>query len=325
MPVPLSAAVCVPLGALSVSVSAPVMLPAEEGLKTSCSVHAALTASVEPQVLVAITKPALAVMLEIVSGSPPLLVSVSVCGVDVRPTPTLPKAIEAGLRETPGGATPVPVMATVCEWTTSLTVSVAVRVPVAVGVKMTENAQLLCPASEVPQLFTTLKSPGVMDAAMSVSGTSPALVSVTCCAALVVVICCCANVRDAGESVSVAGAWPVPVSAAVCVPMLSVMLSVPLRAPAAVGVNAIEIAQAVEAVSVATQVLAVMLKSPVSTGVCSVATVPPVLATVIVCAAVVWFMVVGAKVSEGGVSTMLAGAVPVPLRLTVAWPPPMLA
>jgi hypothetical protein len=177
-------------------------------------------------------------------------------------------------------------------------------------------------------LFVTLKSlelPGVMEAVMSVRATPPEFVSVTCCATLVVVICCVAKVSELVESVSVAGALQMPLRSAVCVPTLSVMLSEPERAPLAVGVKEMESVQAVDAASVLPQVLALMAKSPVMTGVCSVAVVPPVLATVMFCASAVWFTMVPGKVSAVGVSTIAAAAVPVPLSVAIAWPPAMFA
>jgi LEA14-like dessication related protein len=60
-------------------------------------------------------------------------------------------------------------------------------------------------------------------------------------------------------------------------------------------------------------------------GVWSVAGLPPVLATVMVWAAVVWLSSVAMYVSEPGVKTMEAGVVAVPERATVAWPPAILA
>ena len=77
-PIPASVAVCVPEGALSVSVTAAATGPAAIGAKTICKAHAAPTASVLAQVVVAIVNPAPTAKLEIASGRPPLLVSVSV-------------------------------------------------------------------------------------------------------------------------------------------------------------------------------------------------------------------------------------------------------
>jgi hypothetical protein len=62
-------------------------------------------------------------------------------------------------------------------------------------------------------------------------------------------------------------------------------------------------------------------KSPVNTGVCNADTVPPVFDKVIICAAVVWFTTVAAKVSDPGVNTIVAGAVPVPFSIAVICPP----
>jgi hypothetical protein len=73
------------------------------------------------------------------------------------------------------------------------------------------------------------------------------------------------------------------------------MESVPLRWPLAVGVKVMEIAQAVDAASGLVQVLLLMAKSPVRMGVCSVAGLPPVLATVMIWAAVVWLTAVAGK------------------------------
>ena len=63
---------------------------------------------------------------------------------------------------------PVPVSATV--WglilALSLTFSVAVRVPFAVGLKVTEIVQLELAGTLPPQVFTSLKSPGLAPANM---------------------------------------------------------------------------------------------------------------------------------------------------------------
>ena len=99
----------------------------------------------------------------------------------------------------------------------------------------------------------------------------------------------------------------------------------PLRWPLAVGVKVMEMAHAGEAASVLPQVLLLMAKSPLMTGACNVAAVPPVFAMVMVCGGVVWLTSVAAKVSDGGVKVIAAGAVPMPVSETVAWPPATLA
>src|SRR5665213_1431609 len=326
MPTPDSAAVCVPLAALSVSVNAPVRIPPAVGANTINSVQAAFGASAAPQVVEARWKSPLTAMLEIVSVTPPLLVSVIVCVGEVSPRPTAPNTSPAdGVSDTPAGATPLPESATVCERNWSLTVSAPSAAPVVAGTNATLMAHVECAVSEVPQPLVAVNGPPEMLALTSVSAISPELVSNTCCVALDVPICCAANVSACGASESVAGALPVPVSEAVCVPASSVTASVPLRAPLAVGANATGSEQPVCAASVVPQVFAVSWKSPVSTGADSAVGVPPVFDTVIVCAAEVWPTMVAANVSEGGVSTIAAGAVPVPVSVAVACPPSTLA
>jgi hypothetical protein len=103
---------------------------------------------------------------------------------------------------------PVPVNGTVCglPGTPSATLTAAVRVPDAVGVKVTVNVQLVFAARLDPQAFAgagTAKSPGlvpvnVMPAMLSAA--LPLFVSVTVWAVLVVPIVSLANVRRMGES-----------------------------------------------------------------------------------------------------------------------------
>ena len=113
-------------------------------------------------------------------------------------------------------------------------------------------------------MFTTAKSPLVICAAISVSATSPALISVICWAVLEVLNCCAANTSEVGDSVSVAGFVPVPVRAATCVPTLSTTVSVPERAPDAVGANTIARVHPVPAAREAVQVFPAIAKSPSS-------------------------------------------------------------
>ena len=84
------------------------------------------------------------------------------------------------------------------------------------------------------QVLVAANGPLETTAFTSSSATSPALVSISCCAALLVPTCVVANVSEAlAESASVAGALPVPVSDAVCVPASSTKVSVPVRVPLA--------------------------------------------------------------------------------------------
>jgi len=113
---------------------------------------------------------------------------------------------------------------------------------VEVGVKVTDRAQDSPAARLAPQLWLTAKSP---EAPMEVKlrAAVPEFVSVTVWAALAVPTVSRANVRLVGESVTAAavttGATPVPVNVTVWGDpvALSVILTVPVRLPAPVGVN----------------------------------------------------------------------------------------
>jgi hypothetical protein len=190
MPVPVRTAAWVAEGALSVKVRVPESGPAAVGAKRIATVQAALAASEAVQVLEAMVKPGLAAMEEMVSGRPPLLVRVRAWVGVVRPTPVGLKVREAGLSETPGGAMPMPERATVWERNWSEIVSVAERVPEAVGAKVTMKAQVELAARELPQLLVTAKSPGETLAAMRVRATPPELVRVTLWAGLMVPMVC---------------------------------------------------------------------------------------------------------------------------------------
>src|SRR4051794_9318030 len=83
-------------------------------------------------------------MPPIVSGAVPLTVTVTVCGPPVVATRCAPNDRLAGLSDTTGaGAAPVPVSVTVCGLSaaSSTTVTVALRDPPSLGVKVTEIAQ----------------------------------------------------------------------------------------------------------------------------------------------------------------------------------------
>src|SRR2546423_549832 len=94
---------------------------------------------------------------------------------------------------------PVPESDTVCGLlaSESVSVSVPVRVPPAVGVKVTLTVQLAPAARLLPQLLLCEKSPLV---AMELNVTAPAvsLVAVTVLAALLVPTFCAANVKLVG-------------------------------------------------------------------------------------------------------------------------------
>ncbi len=91
-----------------------------------------------------------------------------------------------------------------------------------------------------------------------VSGAVPLLVSVTACAALVLPTCWLPKLRLVGERVTAGavGATPVPVRLTLCgLPAaLSVIDTVPVRVPVAVGVNVTLIVQLAAAATDAPQV-----------------------------------------------------------------------
>src|SRR3989442_379994 len=126
-------------------------------------------------------------------------------------------------------------------------VTVAVRAPVAAGVKLMLIVQLAPGATEpapVGQVLPAAKAKSAACAPVMVmlvrfSGAPPLLVSVTFCAALVVPTRCLPKGLLVAESVAVGGVTPVPVSDTDCglSAASSVMFTVAARAPVAAGVK----------------------------------------------------------------------------------------
>ena len=84
-----------------------------------------------------------------------MLLSVTVCAVPVVPTVWLAKTSELGLNVTRGAPTAVPLMETTCGDPAALSVKprVALRVPLALGRKLTETEQVAAGASDDPQVL----------------------------------------------------------------------------------------------------------------------------------------------------------------------------
>ena len=146
----------------------------------------------------------------------------------------------------------------------SVTVNVPLRVPVAVGVKVTLIVQLVPAARLAPQLLVCPKSPLLVPlTAMLVmpSAVPWELVRVTACAALVVPTFWLLNVSEVGERLG--SAVPVPERLAVWGLLLasSVTVKVPLRVPVAVGAKVTLIVQFAPAATLLPQ-LFVCPKSP---------------------------------------------------------------
>jgi hypothetical protein len=149
---------------------------------------------------------------------------------------------------------PVPDKLAVCGLVLALSVMVRVpvRVPRAVGVKVTEIAQV-APAPNVlgdnGQVEVCAKSPEVKTPEI-VSGTVWVFFRVTLFPVLVVLIPWLVKMRPAGDRLT--GSVPAPIKLAVCGEFgaLSLTVSVPVRVPRAVGVKVTEIVQLSFAASV---------------------------------------------------------------------------
>jgi hypothetical protein len=126
------------------------------------------------------------VILAIVSVAFPVLVSVTGWVPLAVPTGWLGKVTLAGVRLTVGpAAPPVPLRVTICGLPGALSemLSVPLRVPLPVGIRITLIVQLLPAATLVPQLFVCVKSP--LTAKLEIVTTPlPVLVRVMTCALL---------------------------------------------------------------------------------------------------------------------------------------------
>jgi len=173
-----------------------------------------------------------------------VFITVTLCGALVVVSACEPNVKLLGVTvtvATPG--VPVPVSVTVCGLPVPVSVNVIapVRVPVAVGLNVIENTH---GSASTPMLghcasVAPAKSP-VVTMLLKISGKFPLFDTVTVCAALVVPTAWLPNVNEVG-AIPIASATPVPLRATVCgLPVaLSVNVIVPLRVPAAVGVNVI--------------------------------------------------------------------------------------
>lgn len=153
---------------------------------------------------------------------------------------------------------PVPVNGTACglDPALSATDTLALRVPVAVGVNVTVMVQFFFGATEVPHVFVCAKSVGfvpvIVMPVMAIAVPPLALLMVMVCAALVVPTVCAAKVKLVGEKDA---AVLVPLSATVWVPAPSVSVSVVARWLILLGLNVTLIVQLVPAASEFPQLL----------------------------------------------------------------------
>ena len=157
VPVPVKFTVCGLPVALSVMVRLAVRLPVAVGAKVTLIAQLAPAATELPQVVVSAKSPLLAPVIAILvtlNDTAPVLVNVTMRAALVVPTPWLPKLTLVGERLIAGVA-PVPVRLTVCGLPLALseTVTLAVLVPTANGVKVTVMVQLVPAAREVGQVL----------------------------------------------------------------------------------------------------------------------------------------------------------------------------
>jgi hypothetical protein len=207
----------------------------------------------------------------------------------------------------------------------SVIVTEAVRVPVAVGAKVTLMVQLPPAGTEVPQVLVTAKSPGLgpvgaITIPLMVSAALPWLVRVTGCTALIVPKVWLPKFRLVGVRLA-DGALPVPLRFTVwgLPAALSAMLSTAVRAPRAAGVKVTVIVQLPPAATELPHVL-VTAKSPGFAPVAPILVIVklafPVLVRVTACGGA---LVPTAKLPNVRVvmERLTCEVVPVPERLTV--------
>ena len=157
VPVPVRLTVCgLPL-ALSTMLTEAVRLPVAAGVNVTLIVQLPFAATELPHVLVTAKSPGsvpAVPIVVIVKAWFPVLVRVTDCAALVVPRFWLPK-VRAPVERATAGAVPVPVRASASGllWRLSAMLTVAVRVPEAVGENFTTIVQLALTPNELPQLF----------------------------------------------------------------------------------------------------------------------------------------------------------------------------
>src|SRR5436853_172177 len=265
VPFPLSVMICGLPPALSASDSVPVRAPEAVGVKVTLMVQFAPAAKVAglvgqalAPVLVAAKSPEAANEL-IVKAAVPVFVSVTVIGVLVVASGWLPKPRLVGANPTPG-AVPFPLSVMICGLPPALSVSdsVPVRAPEAVGVKVTLVRQ--CTRLNSSDLVVAYAVVRVLEAAKSLAAANELIVK----AASPVCVSVPLNLpsfptrrssdlpRLVGANPT-PGAVPFPLSDIICglPPASSASDSVPVRAPEAVGVKVTLMVQVAPAAKVA--------------------------------------------------------------------------
>jgi hypothetical protein len=159
-PAPFRVTACGLPPALSVIISVPVRVPDVDGSKNTPIVQLMLGGTLFVQSLSVPKSTILVVTLEIVKAAAPEFVTVTVCGSPDVPTYCAGKLMLGGDNVT-DDCKPMPESGIVCGLLGALsaTVTAAVLVPPAVGVKVTVMLQLVVEGRELGQSFVSAKSP----------------------------------------------------------------------------------------------------------------------------------------------------------------------
>ena len=223
---------------LLVTVSSPVSVPAIVGAYLTLMMQLSAGASVAAQVLVCVKSPSVATPIPVMTAVPLLLSTTSTAGL-LLPIRVPGNVCTLGVSVAPA-AVPVADRLMIWLWVPPpalpVNVTVPVRPPAAVGVKFTVRLQLL-PAGTPAQSPLTAKSPLV--ATLEITRVLlPVFVIVMAWPLLVLETIWLPKSSWAGTT-RMPGGVPVPVRPTDCglFDCASVTVSVPVRAPATVGVN----------------------------------------------------------------------------------------
>lgn len=209
--------------------------PVAVGENVTPTVQRAPAARLAPQSLFAIANGAAVVMDVIDSATGCTSVSVTVLAELVASTTTEPKF--KLLEDTVTGNDPVPLRFTTCGLVRaeSVNVSTPVADPSAVGMKVTLTVHVLPAATLVTQVFAAIANGPLAVTPLRLSAAFSRLVNVTVLAALISFTAMFPKLRLVEDKLT--GLLPLPERLTVCVPALSVMVTVPVAEPSAAGVN----------------------------------------------------------------------------------------
>lgn len=229
-PVPLKLTVLGLLLASLVMTTLPLKGPTAVGAKVTLMLQLADGASVAPQEVI-LAKSPVAVMLLMFSTAPPVLLRVMAWAALEVPCFWLAKFLLVALRLS-RAPWPMPVRAIVCglPGASLVNVNVPVRVPPAVGLKLTSSVQKPPAPIPAPQLLVTLKSPVAAMLVMFIVAV-PVLDRITVCAALVLAMFCLAKAWVAGRPLTTGTSLKVAVTNLAASMVTVQVAAVPLQAP----------------------------------------------------------------------------------------------